>query len=297
MEYASVKIGDKKTTKKIYYREKLKPHEKVSLWISRLIIWAVIAIMMFPVAWVVGASMASGDAFFSGSIFPQHMTFQNYKDVLVKTNFLLWVKNSMILSVGVATIQLFLTATSAYAFSRMKFVGRKNGLKTLLIMQMFPTFMALPAIFGIMAKLNLLDNLYALMLVMAGSSAFSIWLLKGYIDSLPKELDEAALVDGATHWQIFMKIILPLATPMLVVIFLFSFMGVYSEFILSSAVLKSPENYTIALGLQRFIQNQFSAHWTQFAAASVMASLPLVILFMVLQKYLQAGLAAGAVKG
>lgn len=297
MEYASVKIGDKKTTKKIYYREKLKPHEKVSLWISRLIIWAVIAIMMFPVAWVVGASMASGDAFFSGSIFPQHMTFQNYKDVLVKTNFLLWVKNSMILSVGVATIQLFLTATSAYAFSRMKFVGRKNGLKTLLIMQMFPTFMALPAIFGIMAKLNLLDNLYALMLVMAGSSAFSIWLLKGYIDSLPKELDEAALVDGATHWQIFMKIILPLATPMLVVIFLFSFMGVYSEFILSSAVLKSPENYTIALGLQRFIQNQFSAHWTQFAAASVMASLPLVILFMVLQRYLQAGLAAGAVKG
>ncbi|EIV99461.1 sugar ABC transporter permease [Thermoanaerobacter thermohydrosulfuricus] len=297
MEYASVKIGDKKTTKKIYYREKLKPHEKVSLWISRLIIWAVIAIMMFPVAWVVGASMAPGDAFFSGSIFPQHMTFQNYKDVLVKTNFLLWVKNSMILSVGVAIIQLFLTATSAYAFSRMKFAGRKNGLKTLLILQMFPTFMALPAIFGIMAKLNLLDNLYALMLVMAGSSAFSIWLLKGYIDSLPKELDEAALVDGATHWQIFTKIILPLATPMLVVIFLFSFMGVYSEFILSSAVLKSPENYTIALGLQRFIQNQFSAHWTQFAAASVMASLPLVILFMVLQRYLQAGLAAGAVKG
>lgn len=297
MEYSGTKIGRKKTTKKVYYREKLKPHEKVSLWISRLIIWTIIAMMMFPVAWVVGASMATGDAFFSGSIFPHQMTLQNYIDVLHKTNFLLWVKNSMILSVGVAIIQLFLTATSAYAFSRMKFAGRKNGLKSLLIMQMFPTFMALPAIFGIMAKLNLLDNLYALMLVMAGGSAFSIWLLKGYIDSLPKELDEAALVDGATYWQIFMKIILPLATPMLVVIFLFSFMGVYSEFILSSAVLKSPENYTIALGLQRFIQNQFSAHWTQFAAASVMASLPLVILFMILQRYLQAGLAAGAVKG
>ncbi|MGB9678471.1 MAG: sugar ABC transporter permease [Thermoanaerobacteraceae bacterium] len=279
------------------YSNRLKPYERASLWISRLIIWAVIVIMMFPVIWVIGASMAPGDAFFSGSIFPKHMTLQNYKDVFDKTNFMLWVKNSMILSIGVAVIQIFLTSTSAYAFSRMKFAGRKNGLMSLLILQMFPTFMALPAIYGIMAKLNLLDNLYALMLVMAGGSAFNIWLLKGYIDGLPKELDEAAFVDGATYWQVFTKIILPLASPMLVVIFLFSFMGVYSEFILSSVVLKSPENYTIALGLQRFIQNQFSAHWTQFAAASVMASLPIVILFMLLQRYLQAGLAAGSVKG
>lgn len=287
---ANVKNGAK-------HREKMKPYERASLWISRIIIWAVLIIMMFPVAWVVGASMATGDAFFSGSIFPKQLTFQNYIDVIKNTNFLLWVKNSVILSVGVAIIQLFLTATSSYAFSRMKFIGRKNGLKSLLILQMFPTFMALPAIYGILAKLNLLDNIFALMLVMAGGSAFNIWLLKGYIDGLPKELDEAALVDGASYWQIFTKIILPLASPMLVVIFLFSFMGVYSEYILSSVVLKSPENYTIALGLERFIQNQFSAHWTQFAAASVMASLPVVILFMTLQRYLQAGLAAGSVKG
>lgn len=299
MDIANMKPSTARANTKnaLKYRKKMKPYERVSLWISRIIIWAVLVIMMFPVAWVVGASMATGDAFFSGTIFPKQLTLQNYIDVIKNTNFLLWIKNSIILSVGVAIIQLFLTATSSYAFSRMKFAGRKNGLKSLLILQMFPTFMSLPAIFGIMAKLNLLDNIFALMIVMAGGSAFNIWLLKGYIDGLPKELDEAALVDGASYWQIFTKIILPLASPMLVVIFLFSFMGVFSEYILSSVVLKSPENYTIALGLQRFIQNQFSAHWTQFAAASVLASLPLVILFMASQRYLQAGLAAGSVKG
>ncbi|XXF70228.1 sugar ABC transporter permease [Thermoanaerobacterium thermosaccharolyticum] len=276
---------------------KMRPNERVTLWVSRIIIWAFIIVILFPVAWVVGASLGTGDAFFTGTIFPRQISFQNYIDLFQKTQLLTWIKNSLILCFGVAIIQSILTSTSSYAFSRMKFVGRKNGLMILLLLQMFPTFMALPAIYGILAKLNLLDNLYVFILVLAGGSAFNIWLLKGYIDGLPKELDEAALVDGASYWQIFVKIILPLTTPMLVVIFLFSFIGTYSEFILSSAVLKSPESYTVALGLQRFINNQFSAHWTLFAAASVVASLPLVILFMALQRYLQQGLAAGAVKG
>ncbi|SNX54819.1 arabinogalactan oligomer / maltooligosaccharide transport system permease protein [Thermoanaerobacterium sp. RBIITD] len=288
-----------KRSAKVTHRadHKMRPNERVTLWVSRIIIWAFIIIILFPVAWVVGASLGKGDAFFSGTIFPKQLSFQNYIDLFSKTQLLAWIKNSLILCFGVAIIQSILTSTSSYAFSRMKFVGRKNGLMILLLLQMFPTFMALPAIYGILAKLNLLDNLYVFILVLAGGSAFNIWLLKGYIDGLPKELDEAALVDGASYWQIFVKIILPLTTPMLVVIFLFSFIGTYSEFILSSAVLKSPESYTVALGLQRFINNQFSAHWTLFAAASVVASLPLVILFMALQRYLQQGLAAGAVKG
>ncbi|WP_026486030.1 sugar ABC transporter permease [Caldanaerobius polysaccharolyticus] len=292
-------ISRRNTQSKARYRpnHKMRPNERAALWISRVIIWAFIIIILFPIAWVVGASLASGDAFFSGTVFPNKISFQNYVDLFKKTQFLIWIKNSLILCFGVAIIQIILTSTASYAFSRMKFVGRKNGLMALLILQMFPTFMSLPAIYGILAKLNLLDNLYAFILVLAGGSAFNIWLLKGYIDGLPKELDEAALVDGASYWQIFIRIILPLASPMLVVIFLFSFIGVYSEFILSSVVLKSPENYTVALGLQRFITNQFAAHWTLFAAASVVASLPLVIIFMALQKYLQSGLAAGAVKG
>jgi carbohydrate ABC transporter membrane protein 2, CUT1 family (TC 3.A.1.1.-) len=217
--------------------------------------------------------------------------------VINDTDFLIWIKNSMILCTGVSIIQLFMTTTSAYAFSRMRFKGRKYGLMTLLILQMFPTIMAIPAIYGILVRINMLDSIYALMLVLAGGNAFNIWLLKGYIDSIPRELDEAAKVDGATHWQIFTRIILPLIVPMLVVIFLFSFIGVYSEFAITSAVIHDPGSYTVALGLQRFILNQFAAHWTLFAAAAVMASLPITIVFMLLQRYLQAGLAAGAVKG
>lgn len=294
---ASAKIPKRSAKDTHRADHKMRPNERVTLWVSRIIIWAFIIVILFPVAWVVGASLGTGDAFFTGTIFPRQISFQNYIDLFQKTQLLTWIKNSLILCFGVAIIQSILTSTSSYAFSRMKFVGRKNGLMTLLILQMFPTFMSLPAIYGILAKLDLLDNLYVFMLVLAGGSAFNIWLLKGYIDGLPKELDEAALVDGASYWQIFVRIILPLTAPMLVVIFLFSFIGTYSEFILSSAVLKSPESYTVALGLQRFINNQFSAHWTLFAAASVVASLPLVIIFMALQRYLQQGLAAGAVKG
>lgn len=279
------------------HRERVKHGEKRLLWVSRVIIWVFMLLMLFPVYWVVLASISPGDAFFTGSLVPQGASLQNYVDVLNTTDFITWVKNSMILCTGVSIIQLFMTTTAAYAFSRMRFIGRRYGLMTLLILQMFPTIMAIPAIYGILVRINLLDSIYALMIVLAGGNAFNIWLLKGYIDSIPRELDEAAKVDGATHWQIFTRIILPLIVPMLVVIFLFSFIGVYSEFAITSVVIHDPGSYTVALGLQRFIINQFAAHWTLFAAAAVMASLPVTIVFMLLQRYLQAGLAAGAVKG
>ncbi|TZE82379.1 sugar ABC transporter permease [Calorimonas adulescens] len=285
------------TMKREAHRERVKPQDRRLLWISRIIIWVVIIAVLFPVYWVLMASLSPGDAFFTGSLLPKEVSLDNYVEVINDTDFLIWIKNSMILCTGVSIIQLFMTTTSAYAFSRMRFKGRKYGLMTLLILQMFPTIMAIPAIYGILVRINMLDSIYALMLVLAGGNAFNIWLLKGYIDSIPRELDEAAKVDGATHWQIFTRIILPLIVPMLVVIFLFSFIGVYSEFAITSAVIHDPGSYTVALGLQRFILNQFAAHWTLFAAAAVMASLPITIVFMLLQRYLQAGLAAGAVKG
>lgn len=134
-------------------------------------------------------------------------------------------------------------------------------------------------------------------MVLAAGSAFNIWLLKSYMDGIPKELDEAAFVDGAGHFTTFFRIVLPLATPELVVIFLFSFIGTYSEYVISSVFLQSPGNFTLAIGLQSFITNQFAAHWTLFAAAAVLASLPIMLIFMMLQKYIQNGLTAGGVKG
>lgn len=282
------------------YKKKLKPREIFDVWVSRLILWFAIIILLFPVLWVVGASFAEGNAFFQGSIFPKQLTFNNYKTLFKVTedmNFGRSMLNSLYLCGGVSLIQLFMTGTASYAFSRMKFTGRKYGLMTLLLIQMFPMSMAIAAIYMLLYMLNAIDMIWALMLFLAGGSAFNIWILKGYIDGLPIELDEAAKVDGASHWQIFTRIILPLSAPMFAVVFLFTFIGTYSEFMISSAALQSPTKYTVAIAMQKFIDQKFNQHWTQFAAASVVSSLPLMILFMALQKYIQGGLVAGSVKG
>lgn len=267
------------------------------LWVSRVIIWIALLLMIYPVLWIVMSSFSKGDSFFLTSLFPKDLSFDTYAKLFTTTDFVRWVLNSLLMCVSVAVIQLFLTCTAAYAFSRMRFPGRKYGLMSLLILQVFPSSMALAAYYVIIYQYNLMDNFLVLILILAGGSAYNIWLMKSYIDGLPRELDEAAFVDGAGHWTVFTRIVMPLAVPMLVVIFLFSFIGTYSEFMISSIVLQSPENYTLALGLQTFINNQFSAHWTLFAAASILSSLPVMIIFMLLQKFIQGGLAAGAVKG
>lgn len=279
------------------FKGHLRPSQVRNLWLGRIFIWISIVITMIPIFFVVTASLAKGNGFFQASIIPSDLSFENYTKVIKDTDFLIWVKNSMIICTAVATLQLLMTATGAYAFSRMKFGFRKNGLLALLVLQMFPGMMTISAILGLAYKLNFLDNLYALILLFVGGSAYNVWLLKGFMDGLPRELDEAAMVDGATHWQIFWKIIMPLSKPMLAVIFLFCFIGIYSEFPLSSALLKSPENLTLTIGMRNFINNQFSANWTQYSAAAVMATVPITAIFMFLQKFIAKGLTAGAVKG
>lgn len=278
-------------------KEKLTATEKRNLWMSRVIIWIAIIVIMFPALWIIMSSFSAGDSFFMSSLFPQKFSFQNYIDLFQETNFTLWVFNSLKMCFTVALIQLAITALAAYAFSRLRFTGRKFGLMTLLVMQVFPSSMALSGYYIMIYKFGLVDSSIALILVLAGGSAFNIWLLKSYIDGIPVELDEAALVDGAGSFTVFSKIILPLAVPQLVVIFLFSFIGTYSEYIISSVFLQTPGKMTLALGLQSFITNQFAAHWTLFSAAAVLSSIPIMIVFMTLQKYIQNGLVAGGVKG
>ncbi|WP_234121400.1 sugar ABC transporter permease [Clostridium hydrogenum] len=283
-------------SKEIYVK-RINKRKLRNLWLKRLFIWLFIALTLVPIFFVVTASLAKGTGFFQATLIPASVTFDNYVSVLKNTDFLIWLKNSLIISSIVAVLQLIMTTTAAYAFSRMKFKFRKNGLMMLLILQMFPSMMTLPAIIGLAYKLGFMDNLAALILLLVGGSAFNIWLLKGYIDGLPRELDEAAMVDGAGPFKIFWSMIIPLSRPMLIVIFLFTFIGTYSEFPLSSALLKDTSNYTLALGLQSFIRDKFSANWTQYSAAAVMASLPIVIIFMSFQKFLAKGLTAGSVKG
>ncbi len=285
------------TTSELKYERKLRPAERRMAWISRIFIWFMLLVVLFPVFAVVSASMAKGEVFTQTTLIPSAWTLENYAKVLTETNFLIWVKNSLIICVVVSVIQLLLTVPMAFAFSRLKFWGRKNGLMMLLLLQMFPAAMSLPAILALAYRLDGMDHIITLIIIQAGAGAFNVWLLKGAIDGIPKELTEAAYVDGASTFQTFTMIILPLLRNMLLVIFLFTFIGAYSEFIFASALLKSPESLTLAVGMQQFITNNFSANWTQYSAAAIMASILIVAVATIAQKYMAKGLTAGSVKG
>ena len=243
------------------------------------------------------ASLSKGDSFFSTSLFPDEFSLVNYTRLFAETNFGLWVFNSLKMCFLVAIIQLLLTTTAAYAFARIRFPGRSKGLMTVLVLQVFPSSMALAGYYVIIYKFGLVNNLIAIVFVLAAGSAYNVWLLKTYMDGIPKELDESAFVDGAGHLTTFLKIILPLAAPQIAVIFIFSFIATYSEYVISSVFLQTPDSYTLAIGLQSFIADQFNAHWTMFAAAAVLASVPVMVIFMLLQKFIQGGLVSGGVKG
>lgn len=279
------------------YKPRIKAGERRVLWCQRVVIWMTIAIVMFPVLWIVMASLSKGDSFFMTSLFPGELSFDNYVKLFAETDFALWVFNSLKLCMCVAVIQLLLTTTAAYAFSRIRFPGRSKGLMAILVLQVFPSSMALAGYYVIIYKFGLVNNVLAIVFVLAAGSAYNIWLLKTYIDGIPRELDESAFVDGAGHRTAFLRIILPLAMPQIAVIFIFSFIATYSEYVISSVFLQTPGSYTLAIGLQSFIADQFNAHWTVFAAAAVLASLPVMIIFLLLQKYIQGGLISGGVKG
>lgn len=279
------------------YREKVSPSERRSLWLGRLVIWITMVMVIFPALWIVMSSFSAGDSFFLSSLFPQKLSTEHYVKLFTETNFVLWVWNSLKLCLIVAVIQLVLTSLAAYAFARLRFIGRKYGLMSLLVLQVFPNSMAVAGYYILIYQFGLVDSSPALIFVLAGGSAFNIWLLKSYIDGIPVELDEAALVDGANRFQVFYKVILPLAMPQLAVLFLFSFIATYSEYVITSIFLQTPGKMTLALGLQSFISDQFAAHWTMFSAAAVISSLPIMIVFMCLQRFIQNGLVAGGVKG
>lgn len=273
------------------------PGEKTAAWISRVIIWVVILLTIIPIWFVIEASFNPSNSYLSFAIWPKHASFYNYTQLFTTTGFFTWVRNSLIVGLTVGIGQVLFTATSAFAFSRLRFWGRKYGLMSLLILQMFPNFLAIAAIYAGLSKLGMMDSLGSYVLVMLGGSAYNIWLLKGYFDSIPRDLDEAAIIDGANSWQRFVRVLLPLAVPMLVVIFLFTLMAAFSEYILAGTILQSPSNYTLGVGLYGLIANQFAKNWGEFAAAALLSALPLSIIFGLLQRYVASGLVAGSVKG
>lgn len=274
----------------------IRPQEQLRVWTIRVILWIVIIVTLAPLLYVVTASFSSTDALSSASLIPLHPTLSNYQSVFT-SGFLRWAWNSTEVALVVSAAQLIITSTAAYAFSRLRFIGRKYGLMTLLLLQMFPNSMAIAAIYAVLAQWGMLNRLWVYMLLLIGGSAFNIWLMKGYYDTIPVELDEAARVDGASQWRIFLRVILPLSRPMLAVVFFLSMIAFYSEYILAGTVLQSPQNYTLGLGMYNLINTQFAQNWGLFSAASLLSAIPLALAFGFLNPLMARGLTAGATKG
>jgi len=229
---------------------------------------------------------------------PQQFSLSNFVDVLTEQPFLEWLLNSAIVAGLTTVVGVFLACTAAYAFSRFKFPGRRTGMMMFLVSQMFPgTLMMIPLYIIIVSWMGLGNSYIGLVLVYAVTAIpFCVWMLKGYFDTIPIEIEESAIMDGASRSVIFFRIILPLAKPAVAVTALFSFMTGWNEFILASVFMTEEGLYTAPVGL-RFFVGGFSAQWGYFAAGSIIVSLPVVILFLYLQKYLVSGLTAGGVKG
>ena len=265
----------------------------------------VIAFSTFPLLYILSTSLTKMGNIENYTLFRQFY-LGNYTDLLKSSDypFVIWMKNTIILAGVTAVISVFISALAAFAFSRLRFNGRRAGLLSLILIQMFPSILGLVAVYGILSKLTdyvpaigLGTKAGLILIYLGGSLGGGTYLMYGFFNTIPKELDEAAKIDGATHTQIFFKIILRLVAPVLAVMALLSFIGTFGDYVLASIVFNTNEQYTVAVGLQLLLADPWTKNWAMFAAGALMASTPIVILFVSLQKYITNGLTGGAVKG
>lgn len=277
-----------------------KTKSKIEVTFIYLFILFMFVVIAYPLFWTIMMSVNPGTNMTVTNLFPENPTLEHYKWLFTDPNsdYLIWYKNSLFVAILNALGSVIITSLVAYAFSRYKFVGRKYGLYMFLLLQMFPALMGMVAIYILLNTVGLTDNLWGLLLIyLGGQIPFNAWLVKGYFDTIPKELDESARIDGAGHLRVFVTIMLPLAKPILAVVALFNFMAPFMDFLLPKIVLSSPENYTLALGLFNFINGEFSTNFTRFAAGAILIAIPIALVFLLLQRYLISGLTSGATKG
>ena len=253
--------------------------------------------MLFPVLYVVLFSLKGGaPSLYSPTLFPQSFTFEHY-DRLLHGSFPTWAMNSLIYGLACALINVVFATLGGYAFSRLRFRGKRYGILALLIIQALPTNLAIVAYFKMLDAVGLYSTRLGIILILGlGGSALSVWLMRNFMESIPRELDEASQLDGAGTFRTFWQIVLPLVLPMLVAQFIFSFIGVYNEYILTSVLLADDSLYPLGVGVHSF-STQFSTQWTTFCAAAVLGSIPILVIFFIAQRFLVEGLTRGAIKG
>lgn len=273
-------------------------------WRHALILIAVL-FALGPIVWIISASFNPSNTIVGQALIPTNPTLAHYRQLFQDPRhpFHIWIWNSTKVAVITATLTVALTALGAYAFSRFRFRGRRGGLFALILIQMFPQMLAMVAIYLLMLQLGQLFpalglNTHAglIMVYLGGALGVNTWLMKGYFDTIPRSLEESAMMDGATPFQAFVRIILPLVRPILIVVFMLSLIGCYSEYVLARVLLQTTDQYTLPVGMQLFISEQYSSRWGIFSAGALLGALPIVIIFLLIQNQLVSGLTAGAVK-
>ena len=254
---------------------------------------------LYPALNIIGISLRTDDAFQTRSLalWTAESSFRSYFTLFLETDFLTWMKNSFLVSFVVTLTGVVLASTSGYALSRFNFMGRRAVLSSLLMTQMFPATMLLLPFFILLAKLKLINSYLGLIIIYSSTALpFCIWQMKGYYDTIPDALEEAARIDGCSRFSAFTKVILPVSAPALVITALFSFMASWSEYVVAAIVLQNQGLYTLPLGLKSF-QASLATQWGLYAAGAVVVSIPVTILFISLSRFLVSGLTVGSVKG
>jgi maltose/maltodextrin transport system permease protein len=284
------------------------------VWLAHIFLLSLCALVIFPFLVVLSVSLRPGN-FASGSLIPSHISLEHWRFVLgmaypgpdgqmIQPDLpvMRWLWNSIKVALASGVVTLLLSTTAAYALARLRFKGRQSLLTALMLMQMFPAVLALVALYAIFDRLGVafpalgLNTHGALILAYCGGIAGHVWTLKGYYDTLPQEIEEAARVDGANSWQTFWRVLLPMAVPILMVVFLLAFIGAIIEYPVASVLLTQQDQLTLAVGSKLFV-HEHNFHWGDFAAAALLSGLPITVVFLLAQRWMISGLAAGGVKG
>ena len=286
-------------------------------WWRYLISLVAMLFALFPIAYVVSAAFNPVDSLSGSGLIPEQVTLDNFRSILsdypgeegsseegLYVPYKKWYLNMIVIAGATAVLSVFFGALAAYAFARYRFKGRRLGMMSLLLIQMFPTFLAVVAIYLLVLRIGNvfsgigLDTRSAVILVyLGGVLGVNTWLMKGFLDSIPDSLDESARVDGATPAQVFWAIILPLAAPVLAVVGLLSYIATINEYIVASVLLDDTDKFPMSVGLYSFVQDKYAQQWGTFCAGVVLAAIPVVIIFFFLQRFIAEGLTRGAVKG
>lgn len=305
---AEVKVKPVATAAPIARKESsISGAERLNVIVKLVIAIIASLIALYPIVYVISASFNPTNSI--TDIIPPNASLVHYNKLLNDPNYpvFLWFFNSIKVAAISTILTLILTTLAAYAFSRLRFKGRRSGLLLILLIQLFPNTLAIVSLYLLLIQIGALipwlglNSHGGLILVYSGGAlGFNTWLMKGFFDTIPKEIDESGVIDGASPTQIFLLLLLPLIRPILAVVAILAFIGVYADFLLAKVMLTGKDNYTLAVGLNLLLGEnggQRASNWGIFSAAALIGAIPIVIIFLVLQKQLVGGLTTGAVKG